>query len=74
MSRTRKRRGERRPALFAWSAGEEVVEDPLPDVDRRNPCKACGAQPFQPCTSPSHRGRRNLRGVHPSRHHPQETQ
>lgn len=74
MSRTRRRRGPREAGLFAWAGGEQLVEDPLPDTDRRNPCPHCGALPFQPCTAPSHRGRRTLRGIHDSRRHHQETQ
>lgn len=77
MSRA-KHRGHRPPGLFSWEQGAPTDQvDEVPDNPKHRSCPACGAQPGEPCSRPSHDGGRQplraipgdplRRGYHPAR-------
>lgn len=78
MSRRRKHRGERRPALFGFDAGAPTdMPEEVPDNPLARPCGWCGAQPGERCTVRLGHGRRvpltEHDPYHPARKSPQET-
>lgn len=78
MSRTRGRANRRdglwqdTPAQAFVPAHDLRIEQETSPLTR--PCKACGAQPRQRCTRAGRGGRVELKGYHPSRLNPSETE